>query len=270
VGKTLSKFYQSGVLPDNGNTVLPPAGGSILRSTDMNTHDDRLEELGNFDAQGIVRWAVERFGTRVSLASSFGAEDQVLTDMWHRTGLPMRLFTLDTGRLFQQTYDVMQSTMKRYGIRYEVYAPDAGELERLLAEDGPNCFYGSVEKRKACCAVRKTMPLARALSGLEAWMTGLRQGQSITRTVTMPIEWDDVHGLYKISPLHNWTEQQVWDYLRANDVPYNVLHDRGFRSIGCAPCTREVAPDEDLRAGRWWWENAEHRECGLHNRPKKG
>jgi phosphoadenosine phosphosulfate reductase len=164
----------------------------------------------------------------------------------------------------------MQATLKRYSLRCEVYAPDAGELARLIEADGPNLFYESVEKRKSCCEVRKTRPLARALSGLEAWITGLRTGQSVTRTETGPIEWDDAHGLYKICPLYNWTEDQVWTYIREHQIPYNALHDREFRSIGCAPCTRAVVQGEDLRAGRWWWETPEHKECGLHNRPRKG
>jgi phosphoadenosine phosphosulfate reductase len=236
----------------------------------MSLCEDYQNELKKLDAAGILKWATEKFDSRVSLATSFGAEDQVLTDLWSGIGKPAQLFTLDTGRLFQETYDVMQSTMRRYALQCEVYAPDAEELARLVETDGPNLFYDSVEKRKECCAVRKTHPLARALSGLDAWITGLRKNQSITRTDTGPIEWDAEHDLYKINPLYDWTEDQVWNYLREHAVPYNALHDRGFPSVGCAPCTRAVAPGEDVRAGRWWWELPEHKECGLHNRPRKG
>jgi phosphoadenosine phosphosulfate reductase len=226
--------------------------------------------LKGMDAEGILKWTTERFGSRVALATSFGAEDQVLTDLWAGIGKPARIFTLDTGRFFQETYDVMHATIKHYGLHFEVYTPDADELARLIEADGPNLFYESVEKRKTCCAVRKTRPLTRALSGLEAWITGLRQEQSITRTETEAIEWDEAHGLYKICPLYDWTEAQVWAYIQEHQVPFNVLHEKGFRSIGCAPCTRAVDPGEDPRSGRWWWEVPEHRECGLHNRPKKG
>ena len=235
----------------------------------MNSCSEYQHELNGLDAEGILKWTSERFGSRVAMATSFGAEDQVLTDLWAGSGTPARLFTLDTGRIFEETYHVMHATMKRYGLRCDVYAPDAGELARLVEADGPDLFYESVEKRKACCAVRKTNPLSRALADLDAWIVGLRRDQSVTRTETESIEWDEAHGLYKICPLYDWTEDQVWAYIREHAVPYNALHDRGFRSIGCAPCTRAVAPGEDVRSGRWWWELPEHRECGLHNRPKK-
>ena len=236
----------------------------------MNDCNEYRNALKGLDAEGILKWTSEKFGSRTALATSFGAEDQVLTDLWAGIGRPARFFTLDTGRFFQETYDVMHATMKRYELQLEVYAPDADKLAQLIEADGPNLFYESLEKRKACCSIRKTMPLLRALNGLEAWITGLRKDQSITRTETKAIEWDEVHGLYKICPLHNWTEDQVWAYIREQKVPFNALHEKGFRSIGCAPCTRAVAQGEDLRAGRWWWEVPEHRECGLHNRQRKG
>jgi phosphoadenosine phosphosulfate reductase len=231
---------------------------------------DYRNELKGLDAAGILRWTTSKFGSHVSLASSFGAEDQVLTALWSNIGKPPRLFTLDTGRLFQETYDVMQTTVQRYQLQYEIYAPDADELARLVGTYGPNLFYDSVEKRQACCSVRKKKPLVRALAGLEAWIVGLRKKQSVERMETEPIEWDSEHGLYKISPLYDWTEDQVWAYIRNHSLSFNALHRKGFRSIGCAPCTRAVAPGEDVRAGRWWWEHPEYRESGLHNRPKKG
>ncbi len=236
----------------------------------MSLINEYRNELQGLDAESILKWASKKFGSRVALATSFGAEDQVLTDLWAGLKDTIRIFTLDTGRFFQETYDVMDATMKRYGLRFEIYAPNADDLARLMGTDGPNLFYQSVEKRKACCTARKTVPLQRALTGLNAWITGLRKEQSVTRTGTEPIEWDEAHGLYKISPLHDWTEEHVWAYIRERRVPFNILHEKGFPSIGCAPCTRAVAPGEDFRAGRWWWELPEHRECGLHNRPGKG
>lgn len=236
----------------------------------MRLLDEYRNELRGLDAEGILKWAGRKFASRAALATSFGAEDQVLTDMCAGLNDPIRIFTLDTGRLFQETYDVMGATMKRYGLRFNVYAPNAEDLAGLIEGDGPNLFYESVEKRKACCKVRKTIPLQRALTGLEAWITGLRKEQSVTRTGTEAIEWDEAHGLYKISPLHDWTEEEVWEYIREHRVPFNSLHEKGFPSIGCAPCTRAVAAGEDVRAGRWWWELPEHRECGLHNRPGRG
>src|SRR5512145_1022409 len=175
---------------------------------------DYLKELNGLGAADILKWAAAKFGSRISLATSFGAEDQVLTDLWAAIGSPPRMFALDTGRFFQETYDVMQVTLDRYRIRCEFFTPDAGELARLMEAGGPNLFYEGVEKRKACCAVRKTQPLARALAGLDAWITGLRREQSVTRTDIEPIEWDESHGLYKICPLFDWSESRVWTYIR--------------------------------------------------------
>jgi len=218
-------------------------------------------------ATDILLQAIRTFPPeKLALATSFGAEDQVLIDMLFNLGSRVRVFTLDTGRLFQETYDVMHQTQARYGIRLEVYAPDPGELADLVREKGPNLFYESIENRKACCAVRKVHPLNRALAGMEAWICGNRRDQSLTRAGLEPVEWDEDHGLIKICPLCNWTEDDVWRYVEEKHVLHNALHKQGFPSIGCAPCTRAVGTGEDIRAGRWWWEAPEHKECGLHNR----
>ena len=171
---------------------------------------------------------------------------------------------LDTGRLHQETYDLMARMMSRYRMHYEVLFPAAAAVEEMVRDAGPNLFYASVEGRQRCCGVRKVEPLGRALRGAAAWVTGLRREQSPERGATPLVEWDAAHGALKANPLADWTEQQVWAYLRANDVPYNMLHDRGFASIGCAPCTRALEPGEEPRAGRWWWEQGTAKECGLH------
>jgi phosphoadenosine phosphosulfate reductase len=225
-------------------------------------------QLTSHSAEGAVQQSLQRFGSaRIALASSFGAEDQVLTDMMVRIDPAARIFTLDTGRVFQETYDAMQQSVERYRIAYEVYAPEAADIAALIAKEGPNLFYSSVENRKACCGVRKLKPLRKVLSTVDAWICGLRRDQSITRTAVELISWDAEFGIYKICPLYDWSEAQVWEYIKNNNVPYNALHDRGFPSIGCAPCTRAVHPGEDIRGGRWWWESPEHKECGLHKSP---
>ncbi|HWP34706.1 MAG TPA: phosphoadenylyl-sulfate reductase [Thermodesulfobacteriota bacterium] len=222
-----------------------------------------LPDAEGWDAQAVLRWALDRFGDRVALASSFGAEDVVLIDMLAKLTPRPRVFTLDTGRLPQETYDVIQAVRDRYGIAVEIFFPDAAAVEAMVREKGPNLFYESIEARKRCCHVRKVEPLGRALAGLDAWVTGLRREQSVTRTATPKLELEP-SGRVKIAPLADWTREQVWAYIREHRVPYNALHDRGYPSIGCAPCTRPVAPGEDERAGRWWWERPETKECGLH------
>lgn len=201
-----------------------------------------------------------------AFSTSFGAEDMVVLDLIRRHDVPIEIFTLDTGRLPDETHRLMQRVEEHYGRCFATYYPQAEALQRLVAAQGINGFYDSVEKRKSCCAARKLEPLARALAGKAAWVTGLRSAQSTTRTGLAPREWDAARMLEKFNPLHDWTESDVWDYLRANDVPYNELHDRFYPSIGCAPCTRAIAPGEDVRAGRWWWEEADTKECGLHSR----
>lgn len=224
--------------------------------------------LSTANPLSAIEQTLKHFGPqRVALASSFGVEDQVLTHMLAQATPAPRIFTLDTGRQFQETYDTMQRSVERYAIRYEVYAPEADEVAALIAEKGPNLFYRSLQDRKDCCDVRKIRPLRKALATMDAWICGLRREQSVTREQLELVAWDADNGLYKVCPLFDWTEEQVWDYIRKHDVPYNTLHDRGFRSIGCAPCTRAVAPGDDVRAGRWWWEAPEHKECGLHAGP---
>jgi phosphoadenosine phosphosulfate reductase len=202
-----------------------------------------------------------------ALASSFGGEDMVLIDLIARAGISIQVFTLDTGRLHEETYALIDRVRSRYALSIHVYAPDASAVEAFVEKNGVNAFYHSVDLRKSCCAIRKTAPLARALSGMQAWITGLRRSQSVTRTDLSLEQFDAVHSLPKFNPLIDWSNDQVWAYLRSNSVPYNPLHDRGFPSIGCAPCTRAIEPGEDIRAGRWWWEDPEHKECGLHRRP---
>jgi len=199
-----------------------------------------------------------------AFSTSFGAEDMVVLDLIHREELAIRAFTLDTGRLPDETYRLMAEVESRYGRIVDVYFPDAGAVQQLVARQGINGFYASVEQRKACCAVRKLEPLSRALAGRKAWVTGLRAQQSETRSALAAREADPQRGLEKFNPLHDWSEQEVWQYLRDRQVPYNALHDRGYPSIGCAPCTRAISPGEDVRAGRWWWESPAGKECGLH------
>ena len=213
-------------------------------------------------AVAVLRAAAEL--PPATFSTSFGAEDMVVLDLIHRHALPISIFTLDTGRLPQETYDLMQKVEERYGRCVATYFPDAQGVQRLVAENGINGFYASVDNRKACCAVRKLEPLGRALAGKRAWVTGLRAEQSVTRADLAQREVDAERGLEKFNPLADWSEPDLWAYIRSNDVPYNALHDRSYPSIGCAPCTRAITPGEDVRAGRWWWESAENKECGLH------
>jgi phosphoadenosine phosphosulfate reductase len=217
------------------------------------------------DALAILREAAAQ--PAAVFSTSFGAEDMVVLDLIRRLHLPIKAFTLDTGRLPEETYQLMQQVEARYGRCVEVVFPDAAAVQHLVAAQGINGFYDSVERRKACCAVRKIEPLTRALAGTSAWVTGLRAAQSVTRAALSPREWDPAHLLTKFNPLHDWSEAEVGDYLRAFGVPINALHARGYPSIGCAPCTRAITAGEDIRAGRWWWENADTKECGLHGRP---
>ncbi len=199
-----------------------------------------------------------------TLASSFGAEDMVLMDLICKFAPEIEIFTLDTGRLPKETYEVMQQAKQHYKHEIKVYFPDASDIEEYVTQYGPNAFYDSVELRKRCCAIRKVKPLKRALKGKQAWLTGMRRSQAVTRSELPISEYDETFGLQKFSPLSDWSNSEVWSYIKAFDVPYNKLHDQGVASIGCAPCTRAITAGEDIRAGRWWWENPESKECGLH------
>ncbi len=200
----------------------------------------------------------------VTFANSLGAEDMVLTDLIAKHQPDIAMFSLDTGRLPQETYDLMQQVRDRYNVPLAVYFPESKQVEAYVAQHGVNGFYDSVENRKACCYVRKVEPLKRALTGKKAWITGMRRDQAVTRGSLEVSSFDADQGLQKFNPLLDWSNADVWAYIKQHDVPYNKMHDRFFPSIGCAPCTRSVTPGEDIRSGRWWWENPENKECGLH------
>jgi phosphoadenosine phosphosulfate reductase len=219
--------------------------------------------LDALDLTGRLRHVADRYPGRVAFSTSLGQEDQVITDAIWRHDLPIRVFTLDTGRLFEQTYALIDEMRAKYGRAVEVYVPDTADLEALVSVKGLHSFYESVENRKECCHIRKVRPLQRALQDVDVWITGLRREQSANRLGMRIIEWDEGYGLLKLNPLIDWTAGAMLDYLARHGVPDNTLHAQGFASIGCAPCTRATAPGEDPRAGRWWWETSK-KECGLH------
>jgi phosphoadenosine phosphosulfate reductase len=229
---------------------------------------NRVEQLNkqfqNSSAQEVLEYLLTKTDKKVALSSSFGAEDQVLSDIMLKIDKNANIFTLDTGRLPYETYSVMDETNLKYGIKVNVFFPKDEDVEELYKAQGINGFYESVENRKNCCYVRKIAPLKRALNGLDIWVTGLRSSQSVTREGMRMFEMDAANNVIKVNPLINWSESNVWDYIKSHKVPYNKLHDLGYPSIGCAPCTRAVKEGEDIRSGRWWWENPEHKECGLH------
>lgn len=225
---------------------------------------EEFEKFENQSAQEVLGWALETYGDKVALACSFGVEDMVLVDMLAKIDKKARIFTLDTGRLAQETYNVMDEARDKYGVVFEVMFPQTAEVEAMEREHGANLFYQSIDFRKLCCNVRKMEPLRRALATVDAWTTGLRREQAVTRTETGKVEHDGGNNMVKLNPLADWSEDQVWAYIKDNNVPYNALHDQGYPSIGCAPCTRAVEAGEDVRAGRWWWELPEQKECGLH------
>lgn len=232
--------------------------------------DQLAKEFESKSAQEVLGWAIHAFGPKVGLASSFGAEDVAVIDMMAKIDRNAKVFTLDTGRLNQETYDVMDDIRAKYGITIDVFFPDQKEVEEMVKNSGMNLMYASVENRKLCCEIRKVHPLNRALASLDGWITGLRRDQAATRADTKKIEIDNSHGgIIKLNPIADWSSDMVWDYIRKNNVPYNKLHDMGYPSIGCEPCTRPIKIGEDPRAGRWWWESAANKECGLHFDPTK-
>lgn len=238
---------------------------------DRSRIEDELRASAAVGLEELLGRALVIYGDRLRIAASFGVEDMVVLDAacvaGDRVGVSPRVFFLDTGRIHQETYDLVDRVRDRYRIGVEIYAPAHDEVEALVRAQGPNGFYRSIEERKACCAVRKLGPLSRALEGAGAWVTGLRRAQSPTRSRVAVVEGDSERpGVLKLNPLFDWDEARVWERVRARGIPTNALHAQGYPSIGCVPCTRAVAPGEDPRAGRWWWESAEHKECGLHRR----
>ncbi|SEM50421.1 phosphoadenosine phosphosulfate reductase [bacterium A37T11] len=223
------------------------------------------QELPGLTALDGLQALVSHAGEGLVFSTSFGWEDQVITHLIFENNLPIKVFTLDTGRMFPETYYVWARTLERYGREIEAYYPQAEALQRMISQKGPSSFYESVDNRKECCGIRKVEPLNRALEGQQCWITGIRAEQSANRQDMVSVEWDAGHQLVKYHPLFQWTLKEVKEYVKQYNIPYNPLHDKGFPSIGCQPCTRAVAPGEDFRAGRWWWEDASKKECGLHD-----
>lgn len=228
-----------------------------------------LDQVSRLKIEEALSWLAGQFPDRVVFSTSFGIEDQVITHHILSAHIPIGIFTLDTGRLFAETYSVWSSTNEKYNTRIKAYYPDRVLLEEYLDQRGPNAFYASVADRKDCCGIRKVEPLRRALKGMAVWITGLRADQSPERKDHRLVEWDEANQVIKYNPLLDWDAPAVRQFIDAYDIPYNVLHDRGFVSIGCAPCTRAIRPGEDFRAGRWWWEDNSKKECGLHVTPAR-
>ena len=229
------------------------------------------KDLETKSAEELIQWAMDEYGLKAGLACSFGMEDMVLIDMIAKLKGPITIFTLDTGRLHEETYEIMERVRSHYGLEIKTYFPDSRQVEKLVRGKGFFSFKESIENRKECCAIRKIEPLNRALIEFGAWVTGLRRDQAVTRTGTPKVIEDADHPpLIKINPLADWSQEQVESYIEKYKVPVNALHKMNYPSIGCAPCTRSIEPGEDIRAGRWWWENPEHKECGLHRGPSAG
>jgi phosphoadenosine phosphosulfate reductase len=221
------------------------------------------------DSISRLRNAVSEFGN-VCYANSLGSESIVLTDLVWGSVPEIEIFSIDTGRLYPETYDLIERVQQRYGRALTIYYPQAAPMEGWVAENGINGFRNGLDQRRGCCAIRKVEPFRRAIAGRNAWVTGIRRGQSASRALAAPVEWDATYGLHKVSPLLDWSDNEIWEYIRKKRLPYNTLHDSGFPSIGCAPCTRAVQAGEDERSGRWWWERSDSRECGLHPRRQAG
>ncbi len=233
----------------------------------MNVQIEKLnQKYKDATAEELLEGFLGQFKGTIALSSSLSIEDQALTHIVCSIDKTTKIFTLDTGRLFPETYDLIHRTNHKFGIKMNVYFPDAAQVEEMVNTKGINLFFESIENRKFCCNLRKIKPLKRAFQGLEVWICGLRREQSITRQDMQRIEWDEANGMIKLNPLIDWTEEQVKDFIKINGIPYNPLQDKGFPSIGCQPCTRAIFPGEDIRAGRWWWESPDTKECGLHKR----
>lgn len=224
------------------------------------------QQFAKASPEELLAYFLKEYSGKIALSSSLSIEDQVLTHLVSGLDKEAKIFTLDTGRLFAETYDLIHRTNQKYGIKLQIYFPDAQRVEGMVNTKGINLFYESIENRKLCCNIRKIEPLKRAFAGLDVWICGLRREQSVTRNEMQKVEWDASNGLIKLNPLIDWTETEVWDFIETNKIPYNPLHDKGFPSIGCLPCTRAILDGEDVRAGRWWWENPDTKECGLHKR----
>jgi phosphoadenosine phosphosulfate reductase len=230
----------------------------------MEITQEILDRFSKSDIEDNIRYFADLFEQDLVFSTSFGLEDQAITHILANGKLPVEIFTLDTGRLFPETYSTWSSTIDRYGVNIIAYYPNEAHLQSWVTENGPNAFYESVENRKSCCHIRKVEPLQRALKGKKVWITGIRAAQSPDRKGMPVLEWDDVNNLIKYHPLLNWTDEELNLFVRKHNIPYNPLHDKGFVSIGCAPCTRAIKSGEDFRAGRWWWEENNKKECGLH------
>jgi len=230
----------------------------------MSVLADIEQKIGGMEPVEALAALAKEFPGEIVFSTSFGWEDQVITHMIFTNDLPIKIFTLETGRLFPETYYVWNRTMEMYGKPIHAYYPNHELLEQMVNAKGPSSFYESVENRKECCGIRKVEPLKRALAGNKLWVTGIRAEQSANRQFMHDLEWDEQNNLIKFHPIYDWTLDRVKEYIRVHNVPYNTLHDRGFPSIGCQPCTRAVQPGEDFRAGRWWWEDQSKKECGLH------
>lgn len=232
----------------------------MIEASEIKELIQRIEKLSIEETMGLL---VDLFPNEVIFSTSFGQEDQVITQKIAKNKLPIEIFTLDTGRLFYETYDLWSKTIVKYGVSIKPYYPNTAAVEDLVSSNGINGFYQSVENRKSCCYVRKVEPLKRALQGNKVWITGLRAEQSPNRQNMQLLEWDEGNQILKYNPLLHWSMEEMLGYIKEEGIPYNTLHDKGFVSIGCAPCTRAITPGEDARAGRWWWE-ASQKECGLH------
>ena len=233
-----------------------------MKKEEINKYKKELEKK---TPEEVIAWTLDYFDPKnAALASSMGAEDQVITDMLIKIDPTVNIFTLETGRLPEETFQTIAATNKHYETNIELLHPDAKAVEKMVKEHGEDLFYDSIEKRKICCNIRKVEPLKKKLKTFKVWFCGLRRDQAPTRIGLEVIEWDNKFEVVKINPIVEWSEKEVWDYIKKDNVPYNKLHDQRYPSIGCAPCTRAIKPGEDIRAGRWWWENPENKECGLH------